>query len=366
MTLDGSGNLFGTTAAGGSANLGAVWELAAGKSAITALGSFTGANGNSPAAGLALDRYGNLFGTANGGGSGNDGVVFALSGVATPLTRTSRAHLLWDNINGQASLWTINPDSAYTSAVYGPFSGWTARATAAAPDGTNWLLWTNTNGTASLWHITALTATGYTHREYGPYANYGAASLSVGRDGSPRLLWDNTNGTASLWSVNTTSGTFTSHEYGPYAGWTANAVASGQAVTDLLWTNTNGQAAGYRIAAGGSLTTHLFGPYAGYGAKALSVGPDDGAHLLWDKTDGTAALWSVDFSTGAFSSLLYGPFSGWTARAIATGPDDVTHLLWNHAPDGQASLWSVTGNGFTAKQYGPYSGWQAVAVSAGP
>ncbi len=367
-TLDGSGNLFGTTYDGGSDNIGTVWELAAGASAITLLGSFTGGGtvtGRSPTAGLTLDNYGNLYGTASGGGSGNAGVVFSLSGFATPLTRTSRAHLLWNNVNGQAALWTINPDTTYASVVYGPFSGWTARATAAASDGTNWLLWTNTNGTAALWHVTALTASGYTATQYGPYAGYTAVSLSVGSDGSPHILWNKTDGTALLWTVNPANGSFTYTTYGPYSGWTANAVASGNTVTDLLWTNTNGTADGYRIAANGSLTQHTFGPYAGYAAKSLSVGPDDGAHLLWDKTDGTALLWNVDFSSGAFTYTSYGPFSGYAARAIATGPDNVSHILWD-ATNGTASLWNVMGSSYTYHAYGPFAGWTAVGVSAGP
>ncbi len=276
------------------------------------------------------------------------------------------AHLLWNKTDGTASLWTVNPDGTYTSVAYGPFSGWTARATAAAPDGTNWLLWTNTNGTASLWHVTALTATGYTSTQYGPYAGYSAVSLSVGSDGSPHLLWDKTDGTALLWTVNTANGSFTYTSYGPYAGWTANKVASGATVTDLMWTNVNGTAAGWRINnADGTYALHAFGPYPGYTATALSVGSDDGAHLLWDKTDGTALLWSADFNSGAFTYTPYGPFSGYSARAIATGPDNVTHILWN-ATNGTASLWAVTASGYTYKSYGPFSGWTANALSAGP
>ncbi len=135
----------------------------------------------------------------------------------TPSTRPVQtyAHLLWNKTDGTAALWTVNPDSTYASVLYGPFSRWTAHATAAAPDGTNWLLWTNTNGTASLWHVTSLTAGGYTATQYGPYAGYTAVSLSVGGDGSPHILWDKTDGTASMWSVNPANGSFTYTSYGP-------------------------------------------------------------------------------------------------------------------------------------------------------
>ena len=290
--------------------------------------------------------------------------------AASALTQTVNAaaathtQILWVNTNGQASLWNIASDGSRTAPVYGPYAGWTAKAVSDGPDGTPHILWTNTNGTAAVWNIGA--GTSFTSHQYGPYPNYAAVSLSTGGDGVSHLLWNRTDGQASLWAVNTTTGAFTNHEYGPYTGWTANAVASGATVTDLLWTNTNGATAGYRFTSDGVLTTSVFGPYPTYGAKALSVSQDDGAHLLWDKTDGTAALWNVNFSTGGFTSTTYGPFSGWTAEAIATGTDNTAHMLWNHAPDNQASLWALTGSGFTAVQYGPFSGWQAVAVSAGP
>ena len=191
-----------------------------------------------------------------------------------------------------------------------------------------------------------------------PSASVWAATVGA------HLLWDKTDGTASLWSVDTTSGAYTHEEAGPFSGYTANAVASGTSMIDLLWTNVNGTAAGVRFRASGADFSQ-FGPFSGYSAVALSVGSDDGAHLLWDKTDGTAALWNVDFSSGAFSPALYGPFSGWTARAIATSPDGATYLLWDNV-NGQISLWDVMGNGHTHTEYGPYAGWTAAALSAGP
>ncbi len=329
-----------------------------------------------PAHGTLSGTAPNLVYTPAPGYMGPDSFTFKVNnGVSSSLPATvsltvtgipgSHAHLLWDKTDGTASLWTVNAGGSYASVQYGPFSGWTARVVSAAPDGTTWLLWTNTNGTASLWHVTALTASGYTATQYGPYAGYTAVSLSVGGDGSPHLLWDKTDGTALLWTVDPANGTFTYTTYGPYAGWTAKAVASGATVTDLLWAKTDGTASGYRIASDGSLTYHTFGPYSSYAAVGLSVGPDDGAHLLWDKTDGSAALWSADFTSGAFTFVNYGPYSGYSARAIATGPDNVTRMLWDNT-NGTASLWSVTGSGYTYNAYGPFSGWTAVGVSAGP
>jgi len=68
VALDSSGNLYGTTAAGGATNNGTVFELSAtGK--LTTLYSFTGgADGGQPQAGVVLDPYGDLFGTTYLGG----------------------------------------------------------------------------------------------------------------------------------------------------------------------------------------------------------------------------------------------------------------------------------------------------------
>ncbi len=142
------------------------------------------------------------------------------------VTETLSSYLLWNNVNGQAALWAINSSGSFSDALYGPFSGWTAQATAAAPDASDWLLWTNTNGQASLWNVTALTANGYTHTEYGPYPGYKAVSVSVGSDGKPHLLWDKSDSTASLWNVDFSAGTFTYTTYGPYSGWKAVAVSA--------------------------------------------------------------------------------------------------------------------------------------------
>ena len=80
MTLDSSGDLFGTTAYGGTSNgEGTVFELAHGTQFITTLATFYGTNGAYPEAGLTLDARGNLYGTTNAGGIDIAGTVFELS-----------------------------------------------------------------------------------------------------------------------------------------------------------------------------------------------------------------------------------------------------------------------------------------------
>ena len=80
MTLDTSGNLYSTTEVGGAHGDGTIFEIVNGTTAISTLMSFNGANGAEILAGLTLDTSGNLFGTAyEGSGATNYGGVFELT-----------------------------------------------------------------------------------------------------------------------------------------------------------------------------------------------------------------------------------------------------------------------------------------------
>jgi uncharacterized repeat protein (TIGR03803 family) len=76
LAMDASGNLYGTTANGGSSQSGTVFRLAPG-GAETVLYSFcqlgSCADGAVPTSGVVLDGAGNLYGTTQSGGSGSDG-----------------------------------------------------------------------------------------------------------------------------------------------------------------------------------------------------------------------------------------------------------------------------------------------------
>jgi uncharacterized repeat protein (TIGR03803 family) len=83
LLLDAHGNLYGTTQYGGSAGSGAVFELAAngaGGYTESVLHSFLGgSDGEGPQAGLISDGNGNLYGTTDLGGSAYAGTVFKLT-----------------------------------------------------------------------------------------------------------------------------------------------------------------------------------------------------------------------------------------------------------------------------------------------
>jgi uncharacterized repeat protein (TIGR03803 family) len=80
LTLD-AGSIYGTTEGGGTYNAGTVFQIkhSGGHWKESILHNFTGgADGDIPFAAVVIDRAGDLYGSTAGGGSGNRGVVFKL------------------------------------------------------------------------------------------------------------------------------------------------------------------------------------------------------------------------------------------------------------------------------------------------
>jgi len=87
LIFDAAGNLYGVTAFGGPNSGGTAFELSPQAGGIwreTILHSFNSSatDGNSPTGGLVFGVSSNLYGTTNGGGADNTGIVFALSPAA--------------------------------------------------------------------------------------------------------------------------------------------------------------------------------------------------------------------------------------------------------------------------------------------
>lgn len=85
LIMDQTGNLYGTTNAGGTDGFGTVYELSAATGQETVLYSFGtngGSDGTNPTAGLLMDGAGDLYGTTENGGTNNDGSVFKLTPIA--------------------------------------------------------------------------------------------------------------------------------------------------------------------------------------------------------------------------------------------------------------------------------------------
>ena len=82
LIFDSAGNLYGTASGGGTGNNGVVFKLTHSGSGWTesVLYSFTGSpDGSAPIAGVTFDANGNLYGTTDDGGGTDDGTVYELS-----------------------------------------------------------------------------------------------------------------------------------------------------------------------------------------------------------------------------------------------------------------------------------------------
>jgi uncharacterized repeat protein (TIGR03803 family) len=81
---DKDGNLYGTADDGGSSNSGIVWKISK-KGKETVLHNFAGgsSDGANPIAGVILDAKGNLYGQTSGGGTSGDGTVYKLNTKGT-------------------------------------------------------------------------------------------------------------------------------------------------------------------------------------------------------------------------------------------------------------------------------------------
>jgi uncharacterized repeat protein (TIGR03803 family) len=82
LTFDGAGNLYGTTFAGGTANMGTVFKLTPGNGgnwSETVIHTFSGPDGSTPTANVIFDKAGNLYSITDSGGTTGQGNVFELT-----------------------------------------------------------------------------------------------------------------------------------------------------------------------------------------------------------------------------------------------------------------------------------------------
>ena len=108
LLMDIAGNLYGTTEEEGADNLGTVYELPAGSSTITLLATFDGSQGRSPISNLIMDSAGNLYGTAQAAGPGDNGTIFELAKGSSTITALAS----FDDVDGSLPVAGLLMDSA--------------------------------------------------------------------------------------------------------------------------------------------------------------------------------------------------------------------------------------------------------------
>jgi uncharacterized repeat protein (TIGR03803 family) len=140
LIFDSAGNLYGTTIGGGKSLDGTVFQLtpSGGDWMETVIHSFTDKDGAYPVAGLTLDHSGNLYGTTVFGGRSHGGTVFQLTLSGGVWTETVLYNFTGhkDGIDPAASLIFDQ-----NGALYGTTMGGNVfKLTPPAPGHTKWVL----------------------------------------------------------------------------------------------------------------------------------------------------------------------------------------------------------------------------------
>ena len=120
LVLGADGNFYGTTSAGGSNNLGTVFQLTPG-GAFTSLVSFNGTNGATPYAAMTPGNGGFLYGTTFAGGVSNWGTIFLITtkGAFTNLFSFTGTNNPWQGASPAAALVADGTGNFYGTADYG-------------------------------------------------------------------------------------------------------------------------------------------------------------------------------------------------------------------------------------------------------
>jgi uncharacterized repeat protein (TIGR03803 family) len=117
----GDGNLYGTTQLGGNSNQGTVFKMTL-AGAVSLLYSFSGASSTDPAipdSTLIVGNDGNLYGTAIGGGTTGNGVVFEITRDGTFTTLYSFSGGTSDGATPEAKLLLASDGNFYGTAPNG-------------------------------------------------------------------------------------------------------------------------------------------------------------------------------------------------------------------------------------------------------
>ncbi|HEX9158843.1 MAG TPA: choice-of-anchor tandem repeat GloVer-containing protein, partial [Rhizomicrobium sp.] len=126
LIIDGSGNLYGTAEAGGAHSGGTVFRINP-DGTETALYAFCAlqncADGGEPYSNLIMDSSGNLYGTTSYGGSADKGTVFKLTPGGTETVIYSFQSNETDGSNPRGEIVMDTSGNIYGTTIYGAGQG---------------------------------------------------------------------------------------------------------------------------------------------------------------------------------------------------------------------------------------------------
>jgi len=370
LIMDPAGNLYGTNPNGGANNAGVAFELSprpSGGWTYTMLHAFcsqTGcADGRVPLAGLIMDGAGNLYGTTFYGG-------------AEPLSCPDQGTV-------SSCPPPAKPGGAWTESVLYAFKGGSDGAAPPAGvimDGSGNLYGTSSGeGSASastVFELTPPSTAGGAWTETVLYRFTG----SNGADASAGLIFDASGalyGTA--YGGGRVNGVVFRLTPNPNGSWSETVLYDFCSQTDCA--DGGGPQAGLIIDASGNLygTTSLEGnpghttifELSGAGVP-LSENPqtsdfnaDGKSDILWQSTDGQAAIWLMD-GTKPTATALVGANPGTSWHVVASGDFHgslYSDILWQNT-DGAVSIWEMSGLKVVASASpgNPGPSWHAVGT----
>ena len=245
------------------------------------------------------------------------------------------------------------------------------------------LLWQNTDGQASIWEMSGSTLVGGGAVSPNPGPNW--TEIGTGdfnHDDQSDILWQNANtGQASIWEMNGNS-LIAGGPVTPNPGPNWKAIGTGDFTgdgfaDDILWQNTStGQVSiwemnGTSISGGGPVS-----PDPGPTWKAIGTGDFNDDHqsdiLFQNTSTGQVSIWEM-----SGNKLIGGgpvsPNPGPSWHAIGTGDfnhDGFSDILFQNASTGQLSIWDMNGNTLKAGAGGPVSAnpgpsWHAIGTDGG-
>lgn len=214
------------------------------------------------------------------------------------------------------------------------------------------LLVTPDDRTHLLWHSASRQASLWTFQPSGEIIktlvtpDSGVSAFSVGADGQIHLLGGFGYG-GGVSSVNSDGTLDNPVGYGIYDGWSVTKMATGpDNETRLLWQRTSGPLALWTLSPANDFAGYVFVPrLTGGTTVGMGIGSDGLVRLLWKTATGDAVLWTISNGGQVVRRFVFTSPSGQTPAALAIGPDGSGRLLFSGGGSDHAAVRTVTGSG---------------------
>jgi uncharacterized repeat protein (TIGR03803 family) len=355
LTIDTLGDIFGTTGNNG----GTVFEIEKTGSVYahtpTTLASFTPADGQ-----LTLNHPKTLIVDANGD----------LFGTTDPSSQSggSTGGVVYEIVK-TSSGYDSTPDIVVDFQGSGTNVGLGANVVA---DPSGDLFTTIGSGAGDQGVVLEITGSGFVTTP-SPLPPPTPVPSDFNDDGHSDILFQNTNGQAAIWEMNGTN-VIGAAAVGPNPGPSWQEIGTGDfnddGHSDILFQNTNGQAAIWEMNGTNVIGAAAVGPNPGPSWQEIGTGDfnDDGhSDILFQNTNGQAAIWEMN-GTNVIGAAAVGPNPGPSWKVVGTGDfndDGHSDILFQNT-NGQAAIWEMNGtNVIGAAAVGPNPGpsWKAIGTS---